>query len=87
MEIGESQGLAYNDYEKILEKEMEKIGIDKQKFGEGKRERDYLEVFVRARIKHIELKKREMLIIDFLPEDERETYWSIREFYTGRKLV
>ena len=42
---------------------------------------------MRIRQRRLNEKKGGMLMADFLPEDEKNEYWSMREFCTGRELI
>lgn len=86
MEFKENRKLSYGEYKKYYLKEMEETKIDKD-INFSWQGIDWCRVFAGVRQQHINAEKNKMFMIDFLPADEREKFWSIREFTTGREPI
>lgn len=86
MEFRVNRKLSYGEYKKYYLKEMEETKIDKDIDFSWQRI-DWCRVFAGVRQQHINAEKNTMFMVDFLPADEREKFWSIREVTTGRELI
>lgn len=69
MKFKEDRRLTFSEYKKYYMEEIKQLKIDEKQENLGEVE---LEEFMRVRIRHVELKKREVLITDHLPLKQQE---------------
>lgn len=86
MELKVDRKLYYSEYKKYYLEEIKKTKINEE-IDYCETNDEWCKVLVRIRQRRLNEKKGGMLMADFLPEDEKNEYWSMREFCTGRELI